>query len=79
VFDFSLSLAKSFVSYQQRSDWCQRDFVQLKESGDSDFQHIIYRIRHKRSFKNASISRQNKNQSTNYEIVFNFTKYLQIY
>ena len=56
MFDFLLSLAKSFVRYQQRSDWCQRDFVQLKESGDRDFQHIMYRIRHKRSFKNASMS-----------------------
>ena len=44
-----------------------------------DFQHIIYRIRYKRSFKNASMSWQNKNHSTNYEFVFNFPKYLQIY
>ena len=79
MFDLWLSLAKSFVRYRQRSDWCQHDFVQLKESGDRDFQHIMYRIRHKRSFENASMSWQNKNQSTNYEFVFNFPKYLQIY
>ena len=50
-----------------------------KKAATGIFQHIIYRIWHNRSFKNASMSWQNKNQSTNYEFVFNFSKYLQIY